>query len=125
MMVAIQCEPMSCMHEELPGFSCQNEMCADFGRQGNGNLRVDGHYGRSKTTRLLFCRTCRSRFSERKGSLLFGAQLSPEMVIRILEHLDDGRGIRETARVLGVNRNTVSRYNRLRRSLRADNQGLN
>ncbi len=125
MMVAIQFEPISCMQEELLTFSCQNEMCEDLGRQGNGNLRIDGHYGRSKTTRLLYCKTCRTRFSERKGSVLFGAQLSPDMVVQIFQHLNDGRGIRETARVLGVNRNTVSRYNRLRKVIGVGGQGLN
>jgi LacI family transcriptional regulator len=62
---------------------------------------------------MLRCKTCRRRFSERKGSKLFGSQLSDETVALVFRHLKEGRGIRETARLLDINRNTVVRYRRL------------
>jgi hypothetical protein len=47
---------------------CQNLHCPDLSEGGHGNLAVVGHYGKSRLIRLLYCRTCKSRFSERKGT---------------------------------------------------------
>src|SRR4051812_16437583 len=98
---------------DLSGFGCQNRECPDFGKKGLGNLAIDSWYGKKKQHRMLVCRTCRKRFSERKGTELFGAQLTAETVARIAACLAEGRSIRETARVTGVNRNTVVRYSHL------------
>jgi transposase-like protein len=101
------------MPEDLSHFCCQNHDCADYGRRGLGNLTVCGHYGKDQQRRLLYCRTCKDRFSERKGTLLFGSQLTEAKVQSILEHLRERNGIRATARLVAVNRNTVVRYSRL------------
>jgi transposase-like protein len=60
--------------------------------------------------RLLRCRTCKARFSERKGTPLFGAQLPEDKVVAVLEHIAEGVGVRKTGRLVGVNKNTVVRY---------------
>ena len=52
----------------LSRFCCQNEDCPDYGKRGAGNLTVCGRYGKDKQRRLLYCRTCKARFSERKGT---------------------------------------------------------
>ena len=63
--------------------------------------------------RLLYCRTCKARFSEHKGTPLFQTQLPDEKVVAVLEHIVEGCGVRQTARLTGVNRNTVGRLSRL------------
>jgi LacI family transcriptional regulator len=107
------------MPDDLSGFSCQNAACADYGKPGLGNLTVCGRYGKQNRHRLLYCRTCRYRFSERRGTVLFGSQLSEETTASLFRHLAERTGVRPTARLVGVNRNTVVRYSRLARG-RAD-----
>ena len=62
---------------------------------------------------LLYCRTCKGRFSERKGTPLFRMKLEDKKAISLLEHISEGCGVRKTERLVGVNRNTVMRYCRL------------
>ena len=96
--------------EDLDLFCCQNPDCPDYGRRGQGNLRVCFHYGPHKSRRLLACRTCQRRFSERKGTALFGARLPHEQAVAVFDHLRDGCGVRQTARLTGVDKDTVVRY---------------
>lgn len=99
--------------EDLSRFCCQNSKCPDYGKRGGGNLSVCDHYGPNKQRRVLRCATCKTRFSERKGTVLFGATLSEEKILSVLEHIDEGCGVRETGRLVGVHRDTVIRYSRL------------
>lgn len=62
---------------------------------------------------MLRCRTCKARFSERKGTPLVGAKLAPEEIESVLEHVSEGCGVRQTGRLCTVNRNTVGRSSRL------------
>ena len=101
------------MEEDLSRFCCQHPDCPDYGRRGQGNLTVCGRYGKTQQYRLLYCRTCKARFSERKGTPLFRAHLPAETAVSILEHLNEGCGVRQTERLEGVHRDTVMRYGRL------------
>ena len=64
------------MEEDLSRFCCQHPECPDYGQRGHGNLTVCGHYGKAQQHRLLYCRTCKARFSERKGTPLFRSGLA-------------------------------------------------
>ena len=99
--------------DDLSRSCCLNSDCPDYGKRGAGNLSVTSRYGPDKQRRMLRCRTCKARFSERKGTPLFGARLAPEMVESVLEHVAEGCGVRQTGRLCKVNRNTVGRYSRL------------
>jgi LacI family transcriptional regulator len=99
--------------DDLSRFCCQNSDCPDHGKRGADNLTVCARYGKDKHRRLLYCRTCKARFSERKGTPLFGPQLTEGQAVSIFEHLADRTGVRATARLVKVNRNTVVRYARL------------
>ncbi len=101
------------MSEDLSRFCCLNQQCPDHGKRGGDNLSVRSRYGKDKRHRLLYCRSCKVRFSERKGTPLFGSQLTQEKAVSIFEHLADRNGVRATARLVKVNRNTVVRYARL------------
>jgi LacI family transcriptional regulator len=59
---------------------------------------------------MLRCRTCQARFSERKGTPLFDARLPAEKVTAVLAHVAEGIGTRKTARLVGVHKDTVTRY---------------
>ena len=95
--------------DDLSAFCCQNPQCPDHGQRGLGNLTVPMRYG-PQQRRLLRCRTCKARFSERKGTPLFGAQLPGDKVVAVLQHIAEGVGVRKTGRLVGVNKNTVVRY---------------
>ena len=98
-----------CLPEDLSTFCCQNLQCPNYGRRGLGNLTVSMRYG-PQQRRLLRCKTCKARFSERKGTPLFGAQLPEAKVVDLLSHIAEGVGVRKTSRLVGVNKNTVVRY---------------
>jgi IS1 family transposase/transposase-like protein len=98
--------------DDLAQLCCQNSRCPDYGRRGASNLTVTGRLGKSRQYRLLYCRTCRSRFSERKGTPLYRAHLPEDKVASILEHVNEGCGVRKTARLVKVHPDTVSRYSR-------------
>jgi transposase-like protein len=94
--------------DDLGRFCCLNPDCPDYGRRGHGNLTAPARYGPHRR-RLLRCRTCKARFSERKGTPLFDTRLPPEKAVAVLRHLADGCGVRQTGRLVGVNKNTVVR----------------
>ena len=96
--------------EDLSAFCCLNPECPDYGKRGHGNLSVTAYYGAENKRRVLRCTTCKARFSERKGTPLFDARLPEEKVVSILSHLAEGCGVRKTSRLVGVNKDTVTRY---------------
>lgn len=98
--------------DDLSRFCCLNSQCPDFGRRDAGNLTVTGRLGKHRQYRLLSCRTCRARFSERKGTPLYRAHLPEAQVLSILDHIHEGCGVRKTARLVQVHPDTVSRYSR-------------
>ena len=97
-----------CPTDDLAHFCCQNPDCDPYGQRGAGNLLVIDHFGKARH-RLLYCRACRARFSEFKGTPFFNSKLPHEKVLAVLEHLADGCGVRQTARLVGVNKDTVTR----------------
>jgi transposase-like protein len=100
------------MSEDLARFCCQNPDCPDHGKRGLANLRVCFRYGQ-KQRRMLACRTCQTRFSERKGTPLFDSRLPDAQVVSVLDHVAEGIGVRKTSRLVGVNKDTVVRYSLL------------
>ena len=61
--------------DDLARFCCHNQDCHDYGQRGADNLTVCMRYGKHQHLRLLYCRSCKARFSERQGTPLFGAKL--------------------------------------------------
>src|SRR5262249_46237019 len=97
---------------DLTRFCCPNSRCPDFGRRDAGNLTVTGRLGKSRQFRLLYCRTCRDRFSERKGTPLYRAHLPEDKVTSILEHIHEGCGVLRSDRLGKVHPDPVGRYSR-------------
>jgi hypothetical protein len=98
--------------ENYSHLACPNPDCAAYGRRGAGNLRLHGWSGTGHRIRCLHCATCGADFSERANTPLFGLTSSDETLAAIAEHLADGCGVRATARLCKVSRNTVLRFTR-------------
>jgi hypothetical protein len=97
------------MDDDLSRFCCQNTGCPKYGERGAGNLTICARYGEHRR-RLLYCRACKYRFSERKGTPLFRARLPDAKAHDVLAHLADDCGVRQTARLTGTDKDTVARY---------------
>jgi hypothetical protein len=91
-------------------FFCHNSACPDHGKRGGGNLYFRGWSGRGKRIRMVYCRTCKGSYSERKGTALERSQLPADKATSVLEHLREGCGIRATSRLTGASRDAVSRH---------------
>jgi hypothetical protein len=91
-------------------FFCHNSGCPDHGKRGHGNVYFRGWSGRDKRIRMVYCRTCKRSYSQRKGTALERSQLPTDTVVSVLDHLREGVGVRATSRLTGVSRDTVSRY---------------
>lgn len=95
--------------DDLDKFCCLNPDCPDYGQRGGDNLRVCFRNGPNKQRRVLACRTCQQRFSERKGTPLYRGKLPEHKVLSVLQHLQESCGVRQTSRLVGVNKDTVTR----------------
>ena len=98
--------------EDLQVFFCWNQECPKHGIRGEGNVRVRFWYGKNSDIRLLYCVDCNKRFSERRGTVLFGSRLTESITLSILGHIADGAGVRQTERWTKVHRSTVIRLKR-------------
>lgn len=94
---------------ELEQFFCPNEQCKDYGVRCQGNVAVRGKYGKDKSRDLLYCRTCGKRFASTHDSALFGLHLPAETIRQIIHHAAEGVGVRATARLLELDKDTVNR----------------
>lgn len=88
---------------------CPNQKCKDYGLRNQGNIAVRGKYGKGKQRDLLYCRTCGKRFARTYGNALFGMHVPAETVRAIIHHAAEGVGVRATARLLGLDKDTVNR----------------
>ena len=94
---------------ELEQCFCPNKQCKDYGLRRQGNIAVRGKYGKDKSRDLLYCRTCGKRFASTQASALFGLHLPTEVIRQIIHHAAEGVGVRATARLLEMDKDTVNR----------------
>ena len=73
----------------LSEFCCIDTDCSEHGKRGGKNLRVHQTYGKSDTIRLLECKVCGRKFSERAHTALSGSRLPKEKII-LLKAVDNG-----------------------------------
>ena len=88
---------------------CPNESCSEYGLRGKGNISIRCKYGKDGTRDLLYCRTCGTRFAATQASALFGLHLPDNVVRQIIHHAAEGVGVRATARLLDLDKDTVNR----------------
>ncbi len=94
---------------EIDNAFCPNKDCKDYGLRNHGNITFRGKYGKDKTKDLLYCRTCGKRFASTRATAFFGLHLSDDKIEQIIHHAADGVGVRATARLLNINKDTVNR----------------
>jgi len=94
---------------ELEQYFCPNEQCKEYGLRNQGNVAIRGKYGKDKNRDLLYCRTCGKRFASTQASALFGLHLPAETIRQIIHHAAGGVGVRATARLLDLDKDTVNR----------------
>src|SRR2546428_12719675 len=85
--------------DDLSLFCCQNRRCVVFGTRGAGSLCVRDRIGKHKQIRLLYCKACKKRLSETKGTVFYRSRLPRERVVSILQHVQEGNGLRQTGRL--------------------------
>jgi transposase-like protein len=110
-LTTVTLQPGALLMDDLSHFCCQNPACSDHGLRGRDNLRVGFRYGKHRRL-MLVCRTCQHRSSERKGTALFATRLPQDQAVSVFRHLQEGCGVRQTARLCGVDKDTVGRYGR-------------
>ena len=94
---------------EIQNTFCPNKDCKDNGLRNHGNIAFRGKYGKNKKKDLLYCRTCGKRFVPTRATAFFGLHLSGEKIEQIIHYAAEGVGVRPTARLLGLNKDTVNR----------------
>jgi transposase-like protein len=96
--------------QPIENYCCQNKECPDAGQRGKGNLYFRGWSGLGQRIRMVYCRSCKKSFSQRRGTVFERSGLPEDKVLSILEHLREGCGTRGTSRLVHVTTNTVTRY---------------
>jgi len=97
---------------DLDTLACVNAECPRFRQASQNNLVIRKVYGHD-AIRLLRCRTCGEEFSERRGTALFNTKVPEAKAIEVIDHLTDGCGVRSTARLTRVCKETVARLLRV------------
>lgn len=93
---------------QLKKVYCPNKKCRDYGKKGIKNISVIDRYGK-RGYRLLKCKTCSVRFSERRWTIFFGFHTDESIIKEALISLLGGKSIRETAKEIGLDKDTVQR----------------
>jgi len=94
--------------DRVPDVACDNSTYPQYGVLGGGNVTLRRRYGPERN-RFLRCIACKAQFSERRSTPLFNFKLPKEKVVDVVKPLAEGIGVRKTARLTGVGRETVGR----------------
>ncbi len=93
---------------KIENYFCTHPNCKDYGIRGKGNLNVHSAYGKHKR-HILYCTTCKARFSETKCTAFFGTKYSAKQIGSIIHCAAEGNGVRTTARILKLDKDAVNR----------------
>lgn len=91
-------------------YFCPHEECPNYGNVGPDNQIIGaGRYGKHRA-QMLKCKGCGKTFSERRGTPLFNLKADEETFYRAIGCLVEGNGVRETGRILELDKDTVSAW---------------
>jgi len=93
---------------ELSDIFCPNKTCPSFGKKGQRNIVCYEIYGPNRT-KLLRCRICKTRFSERRNTVFFGLHTDEDTITKVIRCLAEGNSIRATSRIMNLDKDTVYR----------------
>lgn len=88
---------------------CPNSDCRYHGWPGLGNIRSNG-YPNGGRWRQLECTVCGTYFSETRNTIFYCKKVPAQTIWQALTALAEGLGIRKTARVFGLDPNTVESW---------------
>jgi len=95
--------------EIIDDYFCPNESCKCYGWRKQGNLVKAGTYKVKGVARQMFqCKICGTRFSETQNTIFFGSHYTDEQIFQIIRCVSEGNGVRATARILGLNKDSVN-----------------
>lgn len=94
---------------DTTGPFCPAPDCSYRGWLGLGHIRSNGHPG-GQSWHQLPCVSCQGYFYETHGTIFHGKRSSPELMVYVIACLAEGLGIRGTARVFGIDANTVLKW---------------
>jgi transposase-like protein len=94
---------------EIKEYFCPNENCKCYGLRNQGNLIKAGTYKKkSDVKQMLKCKICGTRFSETRNTIFFGSKYEDKTIHNIICCAAEGNGVRETARMLLLNKDAVN-----------------
>lgn len=88
---------------------CPNRACSYYDWLGLGNIRANGHPNHGRW-RQLECTVCHKTFLETVNTIFYRKQVPAEVIWQVLTCLAEGVGIRKTARIFGLDPNTVQEW---------------
>jgi transposase-like protein len=89
-------------------YFCPYSDCSNHDKVGPDNqIIAAGCYGKHQA-QVLKCKVCDRTFSERRGTPLFNLKASEETFYDVIACLVEGNGIRATARIKKVDKDTVA-----------------
>jgi transposase-like protein len=97
---------------EIKEYFCPNVHCRHYGLRGDGNLVKAGTYRTKRsheTKQMLQCNVCGYRFSETQSTIFAGSHYSDQTIRSIIVCISEGNGIRSTARILGLSKDSVNK----------------
>ncbi|MBI5188862.1 MAG: helix-turn-helix domain-containing protein, partial [Nitrospirae bacterium] len=80
----------------------------DHGKRGLGNIVIYDRYGKDRR-KLLKCKTCNFRFSERRSTFFFGFHTKESKIKEVILYLLKGMSFREAATASELDKDTVQR----------------
>lgn len=96
---------------QFTDISCPNAKCKKYGHLNEGNIVGNGTYETSAgTVRKYICRECGTVFNSRTGTAYEGIRSSQDKFDLVVKCLNEGMGIRATARTVGCSVNTVKSW---------------
>jgi transposase-like protein len=90
---------------EMTTCYCPTPGCSHYGLRGLGTHLV--RRGRDNGIPRLLCKACNRTFSVRHGTAYFDLEVEPRMYTIAMCALADGNSLRGTARIVGVDKDTV------------------
>lgn len=89
---------------------CPNPECKDFGKTNMRNIRIASTYkvyAGSESRKEYVCDSCGKYFSETYNTPLYYRKKHPDEIKNVLEHIVRGVGIRDTAELVKMSKDTI------------------
>ena len=91
--------------------SCNNPKCKKYGRVGEENIVGNGTYEAcGQISQRYYCKECGHYFNSRSDTAYDGLRSDADKIDRVIKCLNEGMGVRATARTVGCSISTVQRW---------------